>query len=101
MVVIVGGTGAMGAVITKRLASAGVSVLAVGPSSDALKLLAAETPSGRTVTADIASDEAVEKIRSAIDAPGGERGAGRWYAVYGRGSSQGSALVSGVLYAGS
>jgi len=69
MVVIVGGTGAMGAVITKRLAGAGFSVLAVGRSSDSLKALAAQTPGVRTVTADIASDSAVEKIRAAVDAP--------------------------------
>ncbi len=69
LIVVIGATGAMGRVITKRLASARLTVLAVGRSGDALKLLAAETPSVRTVTADIASDEAIEKIRAAVDAP--------------------------------
>jgi NAD(P)-dependent dehydrogenase (short-subunit alcohol dehydrogenase family) len=67
--VVVGSTGAMGAVITQRLAAAGLTVVAVARSADALASLAAQVPGVRPCVADIADDSAVEAIRACLDAP--------------------------------
>lgn len=67
--VVVGSTGAMGAVITQRLAAAGLTVVAVARSADALASLAAQVPGVRPCVADIADDSAVEAIRASLDAP--------------------------------
>jgi len=67
--VVVGSTGAMGAVITQRLASAGFTVVAVARSADALASLAGQVAGVRPCVADIADDSAVGAIRASLDAP--------------------------------
>ncbi len=67
--VIVGATGAMGAVITRRLATAGLRVVAVARHAAALDALAATVPGLRPCVADIADDGAIEAIRAALDGP--------------------------------
>lgn len=67
--VVVGSTGAMGAVIVRRLAAAGLRVLAVARDADALESLVAATPGTVACRADIADDAAIEAIRSRLDAP--------------------------------
>ncbi|HKX95633.1 MAG TPA: SDR family NAD(P)-dependent oxidoreductase, partial [Methylibium sp.] len=57
--VVVGATGAMGAVISKRLAAAGLQVVAVARSADALASLVETTPGVRACAADIADDSAI------------------------------------------
>jgi NAD(P)-dependent dehydrogenase (short-subunit alcohol dehydrogenase family) len=67
--VVVGATGAMGSVITERLARTGYRVAAVARSADELEKLA--TSSDRIVpcVADIGSDDAVDTIRSSLAGP--------------------------------
>ncbi|MDZ5460105.1 SDR family oxidoreductase [Azohydromonas lata] len=67
--VVVGSTGAMGAVIVRRLAAAGLRVLAVARDADALASLVAATPGAVACPADIADDAAIDAIRSHLDAP--------------------------------
>lgn len=67
--VIVGATGAMGAVIARRLASAGLRVVAVARHAAALDALSASVPGLRPCVADIADDSAIEAIRAALDGP--------------------------------
>jgi NAD(P)-dependent dehydrogenase (short-subunit alcohol dehydrogenase family) len=69
LAVVVGSTGAMGAVITQRLAAAGFTVVAVARSADALASLAAQVPGVRSCVADIADDSAVDAIRASVDGP--------------------------------
>ncbi|MBS0318754.1 MAG: SDR family oxidoreductase [Proteobacteria bacterium] len=69
LAVVVGSTGAMGTVITRRLAAAGLRVMAVARSVDALRSLVASTPGVQACVADISNDGAIEAIRAAIDAP--------------------------------
>ncbi len=68
--VVVGATGALGAAVTRRFVTAGHRVLAVARSESALNALASEHD-GVVVpcVADIGSDDAIETISSAIDAP--------------------------------
>lgn len=67
--IVVGSTGAMGQVIARRLGDAGLQVLAVARTADALAALALQVPGIRTCVADIADDSAIEAIRSQLDAP--------------------------------
>lgn len=67
--IVVGSTGAMGRVITQRLQGAGLQVLAVARTADALAELAQQVPGIRTCVADIADDSAMDAIRAHIDAP--------------------------------
>lgn len=67
--IVVGSTGAMGRVITRRLSEVGLQVLAVARTADALAALALEVPGLRTCVADIADDTAIEAIRNQLDAP--------------------------------
>ncbi|MES2257998.1 MAG: SDR family oxidoreductase [Pseudomonadota bacterium] len=67
--VVVGGTGAMGRVIVRRLAQAGLKVIAVGRGADALSTLAAQVPGVVGCGADIAADGAIDEIRACIDRP--------------------------------
>jgi NAD(P)-dependent dehydrogenase (short-subunit alcohol dehydrogenase family) len=69
MVVIVGGTGAMGHVITRRLATTGVQVLAVARTEQALQGLVEAVPGVRPCVADIGDDSAIDAIRSQLSAP--------------------------------
>ncbi|CAM5477723.1 SDR family NAD(P)-dependent oxidoreductase [Eoetvoesiella caeni] len=68
--VVVGSTGAMGSVITRHLAEAGLRVIAVARNLPVLTELIAKTP-GMVVACctDISSNDATEKIRACIDAP--------------------------------
>jgi len=59
----------MGRVITQRLHDAGLQVLAVARTADALAALAQAVPGIRTCMADIADDSAIDAIRAQIDAP--------------------------------
>ncbi|MEX1166912.1 MAG: SDR family NAD(P)-dependent oxidoreductase, partial [Hydrogenophaga sp.] len=67
--IVVGSTGAMGQVITQRLTEAGLQVVAVARSADALKALAERVPGIRPCPADIANDAAIDAIRAQLDAP--------------------------------
>jgi NAD(P)-dependent dehydrogenase (short-subunit alcohol dehydrogenase family) len=67
--IVVGSTGAMGQVITQRLADAGLQVIAVARTAESLNALAAAVPGIRACAADIADDAAIEAIRAQLDAP--------------------------------
>lgn len=67
--VVVGAAGAMGKVITQRLVSNGLRVVAVGRSADALASLAAASPGIVACVADIADDSAINSIRAKADGP--------------------------------
>lgn len=66
VVVIVGGTGAMGQVITRRLAQAGKQVLAVARTEQALQGLVEAVPGVRPCVADIGHDSAIQAIGEAL-----------------------------------
>ena len=67
--IVVGSTGAMGQVITQRLADAGLQVIAVARTADALRALAQQVPGIRACAANIGDDSAIDAIRAQIDAP--------------------------------
>jgi NAD(P)-dependent dehydrogenase (short-subunit alcohol dehydrogenase family) len=67
--IVVGSTGAMGRVITQRLSDAGLQIVAVARSADALKSLATQIPGIRVCPADISDDSAIEAIHAQLDAP--------------------------------
>jgi NAD(P)-dependent dehydrogenase (short-subunit alcohol dehydrogenase family) len=67
--VVVGATGAMGQVIVRRLASRGLTVVAVARSAEAVASLVSSSPGVVACAADIASDSAIEAIRAAADGP--------------------------------
>ena len=67
--IVVGSTGAMGRLITQRLSDAGLQVVAVARSADALKSLATQIPGIRVCPADISDDSAIEAIHAQLDAP--------------------------------
>lgn len=70
--VIVGSTGAMGQVITRRLADAGLQVVAVARSADSLDALVREVPGIRACAADIADDSSITAIGAVLDELGGK-----------------------------
>ena len=67
--VVVGATGAFGAVMVERLLARGLGVLAVARRPEALATLAAQQPGLRLCQADIAQDSAIEAIRTAVPGP--------------------------------
>lgn len=67
--IVVGSTGAMGQHITRRLADAGLQVIAVARTADSLNELAQQVPGIRACAANIGDDSAIEAIRAQIDAP--------------------------------
>lgn len=67
--VVVGATGAMGAVICRRLVASGLEVLAVARRADTLASLVASTPGVVACAADISNDSAIDAIRGALDGP--------------------------------
>lgn len=67
--IVVGSTGAMGQVITQRLAHAGLQVIAVARTADALRALTQQVPGIRACAANIGDDSAIDAIRAQIDAP--------------------------------
>ena len=67
--IVVGSTGAMGQVIARRLRDAGLCVVAVARTADALNALARQVPGIRPCVADIADDSAIDAIRAQLDAP--------------------------------
>lgn len=67
--VVIGATGAMGQVITDRLAARGFDVVAVARDKRALDDLAAKNTRITVCPADIGSDDAVASIIDAIDSP--------------------------------
>ena len=67
--IVVGSTGAMGQVITQRLADAGLQVIAVARTADSLAALAQRVPGLRICAANIGDDSAIDAIRAHIDAP--------------------------------
>ncbi|MDO9029573.1 MAG: SDR family oxidoreductase [Hydrogenophaga sp.] len=67
--IVVGSTGAMGQVITQRLSDAGLQVVAVARTAEALQALAQQVPGIRACAADIGDDSAIEAIRAQLDAP--------------------------------
>ncbi len=69
LAIVVGSTGAMGQVITRRLADAGLRVVAVARSAERLQALTRQVPGIRACTADIADDSATDAIRAHLDAP--------------------------------
>ncbi len=68
-VVIVGATGAFGAVMTERLLARGLGVVAVARSAATLAELAARHPGLVPCQADISQDSAIEAIRAALPGP--------------------------------
>lgn len=64
--VVVGATGAMGQVIARRLASRGLSVIAVARSEQAISALCATAPGIVPCVCDIAQDSAQDAIRAAV-----------------------------------
>jgi NAD(P)-dependent dehydrogenase (short-subunit alcohol dehydrogenase family) len=69
LAIVVGGTGAFGQVIVRRLAERGLSILAAGRNEEDLKALAAAVPDVEYCVADLSDDAAVDTIRARIDAP--------------------------------
>lgn len=67
--VVVGATGAFGAVMVERLLARRLGVLAVARRPEALATLAAQQPGLRLCQADIAQDSAIEAIRAAVPGP--------------------------------
>lgn len=67
--VVVGATGAFGAVMVERLLARGLGVLAVARRPQALAALAAQQPGLRLCQADMAQDSAIEAIRAALPGP--------------------------------
>lgn len=67
--VVVGSTGAMGVVITQRLVAAGLKVVAVARTADALSSLVSSTPGVQACVANIGDDSAIDAIRASLDAP--------------------------------
>lgn len=67
--VVVGATGAFGAVITRRLAATGLKVIAVARSAASLASVVADTPGVKACVADIGNDSSIEAIRAALDGP--------------------------------
>lgn len=67
--VVVGATGAFGAVMVERLLARGLGVLAVARRPDTLAAMAAQQPGLRLCQADIAQDSAIEAIRAALPGP--------------------------------
>lgn len=67
--VVVGATGAFGSSLVDRLSQAGLAVIAVARSQDALLALKEKVPSLITCAADIASDSAIDTIASAVNRP--------------------------------
>jgi NAD(P)-dependent dehydrogenase (short-subunit alcohol dehydrogenase family) len=69
IVVVVGSTGAMGKVITQRMAASGLKVVAVARTEGALQGLVEAVPGVRPCVADIGHDGAIEAIRQCLDGP--------------------------------
>lgn len=67
--VVVGATGAFGSVMVERLLARGLGVLAVARSAETLAALAERHPGLVPCAADIARDEAIERIRAALPGP--------------------------------
>jgi len=67
--VVVGATGAFGNVTVDALVAAGLKVVAVARSADALQALRARQPSVGTCVADIADDGAIAAIAEVLDRP--------------------------------
>lgn len=65
--VVVGATGAMGQVIVRRLSDAGLKVVAVARTADAVRDLVASTPGVVACAADISNDASIEAIRACLD----------------------------------
>ncbi len=68
-VIVVGATGAFGRAIVKKMLRRGLSVLAVARSESALSALAEQEPGVRCCCADIADDQAISQIASALSGP--------------------------------
>jgi len=69
LAVVVGATGAFGQAIVSRLAAAGLGVVAVARSADALDTLKVQLPGLMACAADISSDSSIAAIAAAIDRP--------------------------------
>jgi NAD(P)-dependent dehydrogenase (short-subunit alcohol dehydrogenase family) len=69
LAVVVGATGAFGKHIVARLCERGLGVVAVSRTEAALEGLVARHPTVRACAADIASDDAISSISSALDRP--------------------------------
>lgn len=67
--VVVGGGGAIGSAIARRLAAAGLSVLVVGRRRGPLQQVAETAPGIQILEADIAHDDSVAAIRNALYGP--------------------------------
>lgn len=67
--VVVGATGAFGNAIVERLAAAGLGIVAVARSADALAALQDRVPGLSACVADIAADSAIAAISAAVNRP--------------------------------
>lgn len=64
--VVVGATGSLGSVVSRRLAARGLAVVAVGRDTDRLRDLAADVDGVEPCQADIATDASMGAIRGAV-----------------------------------
>lgn len=69
LAVVAGATGSLGAAITRKLASKGLEVLAIGRREAELEALAVEIPGVRPCVADLADNHAVDAIRARLSGP--------------------------------
>lgn len=69
LAVVVGATGAFGNAMVDRLAAAGLGVVAVARSTDALAALRERVPGLIACAADISSDSAIQAISGVVDRP--------------------------------
>lgn len=69
LAVVVGATGAFGTAIVRRLAGAGLRVLAVARNADSLAGLQQRVAGVEACAADISDDSAIEAIQTACDGP--------------------------------
>jgi NAD(P)-dependent dehydrogenase (short-subunit alcohol dehydrogenase family) len=69
LAVVVGATGAFGTAIVRRLAGAGLRVVAVARSADSLAGLRERVAGVEACAADISDDSAIEAIQAACDGP--------------------------------
>ena len=69
LALVVGATGALGRAMVPRLQQAGLDVMAIGRSLDDLQVLAADFPGLVYCRADMSTDDAIERIGSAVTKP--------------------------------
>lgn len=88
--IVVGATGAFGQSICKRLLSRGLRVIAVGRTHTSLERMAQDLPDLHICSADISSDESIErisrsingKVKAVVHGPGVGVAGGSWKLIF-------------------